>query len=141
MFIFSSNQTSQKNANDESICCIKLLFNQQSNQYFDDTPSVSFEFNSYLRQRHFGRYSDENYELVNKVYDCLRHDVMVTKLDAYSLTKESLRIISDSLSYRKQRTNIVCGTPRGSILGPLLFLIFINVIFLVVEKSDICNTL
>ena len=72
---------------------------------------MSFEYCTYLRQKHFGRYSDENYELVNKVYDCLPHDVMTTKLEAHSLDKESLHIISDSLSYRKQRTKI----------GPILF--------------------
>ena len=41
-----------------------------------------------------------------KAYDCLPDDLMVAKLEAYGLAKESLQLISDYLSYRKQRTKI-----------------------------------
>ena len=86
---------------------------------------------------------------LSKAYDCLPHGLMFAKLEAYGLAKESLQIISDYLSYRKQRkkassaysdwVNVIREIVQGSILGPLLFNIFINDIFLVVEKSDICN--
>ena len=74
---------------------------------------------------------------------------MFTKLEAYDLAKESLQLISDYLSYRKQRTktgpaysdwvSIIRRIPHGFILGLLLFNIFINDIFLVAEKSNIFN--
>ena len=87
--------------------------------------------------------------MAKRAYDCLPHDLMVAKLEAYGISKDSLQLISDSLSYRKQRTkigsayidwaNVIRGIPQGYILCPLPFNIFINDIFLVVEKSNICN--
>ena len=43
---------------------------------------------------------------LSKAYDCLPTDLMVAKLEAYGIPKESLQLISDYLSYRKQRTEI-----------------------------------
>ena len=70
---------------------------------------------------------------------------MVAKLEAYGLAKESLQLISDYLSYRKQRTkigsaysdwaNVIFGIPQGSILGPL-FLIFSLKTFFLSLKSQ-----
>ena len=94
-----------------------------------------------------GIYSCGVFVDLEKAFDTVNHQILLSKLDHYGIRDNALKWLKSYLSNRKQfvnlngenskNENISCGVPQGSILGPLLFTIYINDMHRVVTSSII----
>ena len=73
---------------------------------------------------------------LHKAFDTVDHSILLMKLEALGLSQDIIRWFHSYLSDRQQLVDVSgtfsscagirCGVPQGSILGPLVFLIYVN---------------
>ena len=88
------------------------------------------------KHRHYGLLNGIVFIDLTKAFDTIDHKTILRKMSYLGVDQAAIKWFSSYLSGRTQRCSVngklstartlCCGVPQGSVLGPLMFLIYIN---------------